>query len=38
MFGVEVSMEESSCSLVIGELYLIIRLFILPYACGDPLS
>jgi hypothetical protein len=37
MFGVKVSMEVSSCALVIGELYFLKRLSILPYACADPL-
>jgi hypothetical protein len=37
MFGVEVSMEEFSCALVIGKLYLFRKLSILPYACAYPL-
>jgi hypothetical protein len=38
MFGVGASMEESSHALVIGKLYVYMRLFILPFACVDSLS
>jgi hypothetical protein len=36
MFGAEASIEESSCALVIGEIILFRKLFVLPYACVDP--
>ncbi len=38
MFGVEAPMEESSHALVIGELYVFKRLFILPFAYPNSLS
>jgi hypothetical protein len=38
MFGVGASIEESSGALVIGELSLFKRLFVLPFACVDPLA
>jgi hypothetical protein len=38
MFGVGTSMEESSCALVVGELYLFKRLSILASTCANPLS
>jgi hypothetical protein len=37
MFSVGASMEESSCVLVVGELYLFTRLSIPTFACVDPL-
>ncbi len=37
MFGAEASIEKSSCALVIGEIILFRRHFVLPYACVDPL-
>jgi hypothetical protein len=38
MFGVGASMEESSCALVVGKLYLFNWLSILASTCADPLS
>jgi hypothetical protein len=38
MFDVRAPTEESSRALVIGELYVFKRLFILPFACADSLS
>ncbi len=38
IFGVNVSIEESSYVFVVGKLYLFKRLFIIPTACVDPLA
>jgi hypothetical protein len=38
IFGVNASIEESSCALVVGELSLFKRLFITPTTCADPLT
>jgi hypothetical protein len=38
IFGVGTSMEESSCTLVVGELSLFKNLFITPITCVDPLA
>jgi hypothetical protein len=38
MFGIGTFMEESSWALVIGELALFQRLFILLFMCANPLA
>jgi hypothetical protein len=37
IFGVSAFMEESSCALVVGELSLLMRLYVTPTTCVDPL-